>query len=295
MTTNLTPPAFRIGSISVQQVVEMQIPFLPPSVFLPDAPNDLVDALRPRFEPWALCPDTGKLIFAIQTYVIRTSKHTILVDTCVGCNKDSSMDFWHQREDRVWLQRLIATGVSPEDIDYVFCTHLHGDHIGWNTQLIDGQFVPTFPNAKYIFSQAEVEHASNAETARMPAWEQSVLPILEAGQAQLVETDFALDDEIWLSPTPGHTPGHVAVHLLSGGQHAVLVGDAIHSPLQCAHPEWSARPDTDKALSARTRIKLLENCLSENHLVLPAHFPLPSVGHVIAADQGFGFNFKRPD
>lgn len=293
MTLNYTPAPFRVGNIEVRQVVEMQFPFLRPATFLPDAPAGQIAQLRPDFEPWALCPDTGKMIFAVQTYVIRTSKHTILVDTCVGCDKHSGFDFWHMRTDSSWLSRLAAAGVTPDAVDYVFCTHLHGDHIGWNTQLQNGRYVPVFPNARYIFSQIEADYARHAEPARQLAWQQSVLPVIEAGQAQLVATDFALDDEIYLAPTPGHTPGHVAVYLHSAGQRAVLTGDVIHSPLQCAHPQWSARPDTDKALAAVTRRQVLENSLADNTLLLTAHFPAPSVGYVVAADTGFGFEFVR--
>jgi len=290
--TNLTPAPFNIGNIAVQQVVEMQTPLFEPSLFLPDSTEEKIAELTPAYSPWALCNKTGKLILAIQTYVLRSTKHTILVDTCVGCDKTSSIPIWHMRTDTSWLDRLTAVGVAPEDVDYVFCTHLHGDHIGWNTQLIDGRYVPVFPNAIYIFAKSEVDHAQSASTeARARAYEQSVVPVLEANQAQLVDTDFALDDEVWLTPTPGHTPGHVAVNIKSAGVEAILVGDAIHSPLQCVYPHWSALPDADPALAAQTRHDLLESCLADNRLVLTAHFPLPSTGVVSVADRGFGFTF----
>lgn len=290
---NLVPAPFQIGGITVQQIVEMQFPFLLPGVFLPTAPGERLEQLRPQFEPWALCPLSGKLIIAVQTYALRTRHHTILVDTCVGCNKHSPMEFWHRRTDDGWLTRLAAAGIRIDEVDYVFCTHLHGDHIGWNTRLLDGRFVPTFPNARYIFAATEVEHARNAEEARQPAWQESVLPILEAGQAQLVDTDFALDDEVWLSPSPGHTPGHVCVHISSAGQQAILTGDVIHSPLQCKHPEWSARPDIDKSLAADTRRQVLADNLETNRLMLSSHFPLPSIGHVVADGDTFGFDFIK--
>lgn len=287
-----TPAPVKIGNIEVRQVVEMQSPLFDPATFLPDSTPDAINELKPDFEPWALCPKTGKLILAIQTYVLQTTKHTILVDTCVGCNKSSSIPTWHMRDDASWLQRLISIGVSPESVDYVFCTHLHGDHIGWNTQLVDGRYLPVFPHAKYIFSKAEIEHASAAALAnRKLAYEQSVLPIIEANQAQIVESDFALDDEIWLTPTPGHTPGHVAVNIKSAGVEAIIVGDVIHSPLQCIHPEWSAIPDSDPALAAITRKTVLEDCAADNRLVLTAHFPLPSIGKVTSANPGYGFTF----
>lgn len=291
-TINYTPAPLKIGNIEIQQVVEMQSPLFAPGDFLPTSTIEQIDALKPQFEPWALCPQTGKLILAIQTYVLKTSHHTILVDTCVGCDKSSSIPVWHMRSDKSWLQRLISVGVTPDSVDYVFCTHLHGDHIGWNTQLIDGRYQPVFANARYIFSNKEIDFVGQSKLEnRKLAYTQSVLPIIEAGQAQIVDSDFALDDEVWLTPTPGHTPGHVAVNIKSAGVEAIIVGDAIHSPLQCVHPEWSSAPDSDPDLAAGTRTRLLETCAAENTLVLTAHFPLPSLGKVTAAERGFDFTF----
>lgn len=294
MTTSInhTPAPLKIGNVEVRQVVEMQLPFFDPATFLPDSTVDLINEIKHDFEPWALCPNTGKLILAIQTYVLKSGQHTILVDTCVGCNKSSSIPVWHMRDDSSWLDRLISIGVTPDAVDYVFCTHLHGDHIGWNTQLVDGRYVPVFPNAKYIFSKKEIDYAANITLEnRKLAYQQSVLPIIEANQAQIVESDFTLNDEIWLTPTPGHTPGHVAVNIKSAGVEALIVGDVIHSPLQCVYPQWSAMPDSDPALAANTRKNVLESCAEDNRLMLTAHFPLPSTGRVTPAKRGYGFSF----
>jgi len=289
---DLIPPPFTIGSIEIQQVVEMQAPFFKIGDFLPTSDSDKVNALKPQFEPWALCPETGKLVLAVQTYVVRTSRHTILIDTCVGCDKFSGIPDWHMRSDNSWLSRMASVGVAPESVDYVFCTHMHGDHVGWNTLLRDGRYVPTFPNAKYIFAKQEIDFQSTrTEESRKRCYQQSILPVLEAGQAQLVDSDFALDDEVWLVPTPGHTPGHVAVHLKSAGMEAVMIGDAMHSPLQCVHPEWSAKPDSDPIVAAQTRASLIETCVAQDHLVLTAHFTLPSIGKLTGASCGFGFTF----
>jgi len=289
---DLIPPPFTIGSIEIQQVVEMQAPFFKIGDFLPTSDSDKVNALKPQFEPWALCPETGKLVLAVQTYVVRTSRHTILIDTCVGCDKFSGIPDWHMRSDNSWLSRMASVGVAPESVDYVFCTHMHGDHVGWNTLLRDGRYVPTFPNAKYIFAKQEIDFQSTrTEESRKRCYQQSILPVLEAGQAQLVDSDFALDDEVWLVPTPGHTPGHVAVHLKSAGMEAVMIGDALHSPLQCVHPEWSAKPDSDPIVAAQTRASLIETCVAQDHLVLTSHFPLPSIGKLTGASCGFGFTF----
>jgi len=292
---NLIPPPFKIGNIEVQQVVEMQAPFFKTGKFLTTSSPDRVEELKPQFEPWALCPESGKIILAVQTYIVRSSKHTILLDTCVGCDKFSGIPEWHMRDDRGWLARMASVGVAPEAVDYVFCTHLHGDHVGWNTLLRDGRFVPTFPNAKYIFARKEIDFQSTrTEENRVRCYQESVVPVLEAGQAQLVDTDFALDDEVWLAPTPGHTPGHVAVHLKSAGMEAVMIGDLMHSPLQCIHPEWHAMPDSDPVLAAKTRKTLIENCIEHDHLVLTSHFPLPSVGKLSeVSGSAYGFTYTK--
>ena len=229
---------------------------------------------------------------------MKTARHTILIDACVGCEKSSHYDFWDRRTDRGWMDRLIASGTRPEEITHVFCTHLHGDHIGWCTELVGGRFVPTFPNARYIFARREVEHVQAAAPHRRAAYEESVLPVIEAGQADLVETDHQLDDGVWIAPSPGHTPGHVTVHLRSRGEEAAMVGDMIHSPIQLARPGWSTAVDVDGAEAARTRRRFLETSLAENRLVMTAHFPAPSVGRVRAGAEGdlgpFGFDFS-PD
>jgi glyoxylase-like metal-dependent hydrolase (beta-lactamase superfamily II) len=294
MTVNLAPPPFRVGDLAIQRVMEMQIPFRLPGEMFPSAlPGDLAE-LTPQFTPWAIDPDSGRAILAVQSYLVRTARHTILIDTCIGCDKTNTrIPDWANRTDQGWLERLAGTGVGPEQIDYVFCTHLHADHSGWNTRMLDGRWVPTFPNAKYIFARTEVEHA---ERAGLPQYAENVLPVIAAGQAVLVDSDHALDDQVWLEPTPGHTPGHVAVHLEagpnSGSDHAVMWGDLLHSPLQCLRPDWYFMIDTDPAQSVASRRRVLENCCEHNHLVLPAHFPAPSVGRIAAEGDAFRFGYE---
>ena len=280
---------FAVGEIRIERLVEMEFPFLTPMEAYLDAAADAVEALRERFEPWALCPTSGKMILAVQSYLVRTSRHTVLIDTCVGCDKSNSfLPAWHMRTDRAWLEALAAAGVAPEAIDFVFCTHLHSDHCGWHTRRVDGEWVPTFPNARYVFARSEIAHF---EANPNDAYRESVLPVIAAGQAELVDTDYALDDEIWLEPTPGHTPGHVAVRLASRGEEAVMCGDLMHSPLQCAHPEWRYRIDWDPILANATRRSFLESVCERDRLVLTAHFPSPSVGRVVADGEAFDFRY----
>ena len=248
------------GQIVIRRIVESICVEFDALSFFPQTTQDDWVRHRTWMEPWALDPVSGNLVLTIQAFLMRTRHHTILVDTCVGDHKPRPLrPFWHMQKLNTFLPRLAAAGVAPEDVDYVMCTHLHWDHVGWNTQLRDGRWVPTFPNAKYIFAEAEWKSFEALHRREpQPHFVDSILPVMEAGQAQLVRSDFALDDEVWLEPTPGHTPGHVCVHLASQGAQAVITGDCIHSPVQCAEPGWIMRADQDAALASATRRRFLE-------------------------------------
>jgi len=280
---------FDLGGVTVDRIVEMEFGFRTvPELFL-DVSEDELAPHRAALEPWAIEPETGRLIIAVQSYLVRTAHHTILLDTCVGCDKTSAfLPAWHKRSDRSWLDRLGAAGVVPEEVDFVMCTHLHSDHCGWNTQLVDGRWVPTFPNAKYVMTKREVEAAEGRQASQ---WEESISPVIAAGQALLVDGDHALDDHVWFEPTPGHTPGHVAVGLAGAKQDAVMCGDLIHSPIQCAHPDWRYSNDADSDEAVLTRRAFLEAGCESGRLVLTAHFPSPSMGRVEAEGEAFGFAF----
>ncbi len=191
-----------------------------------------------------------------------------------------------------FLRNLAAAGVEPEGVDYVLCTHLHRDHVGWNTRLRDRRWVPTFPNATYVFSQKEFDYwAMQLDQRPNEGWADSVLPVVEAGRAALVGNDFAIDDEVWLEPTPGHTPDHVGVHLKSNGAQAVITGDLMHSPVQCLEPTWAMRADFDHALACKTRRAFLERYCGTDVLVCATHFPSPSLGHIVPSGDAFRFEF----
>lgn len=283
----------QLGKIEIQRIVEMEVPFMTPADMFPDALPDDIEKHRHWLEPACLDPASGKLIIAIQTYVIRTPRHTILVDTCVGCDKTNNyFPQWHQRSDRTWYKRLLDSGIDPASVDYVFCTHLHGDHCGWNTRLVDGRFVPTFPNAKYVIAEKEIRHS---EATGHPAYTESVLPCIETGQVIAANGDFVLDDHVWLEATPGHTPGHVSVHLQSGPHRAVLTGDLIHCPIQCLYPHWRYWIDYDAQQAIETRKRFLETHCAEQSLVLTAHFPSPSAGYIRQANDTYRFSFLDID
>ncbi len=282
----------KLGDISINRILELESLFARPEEMFDEAVPEALEPHRHWLEPKALDPETGKMILPVQSYLLRTRHHTILIDTCIGCRKSyGGVPQWKDLREETWLANLAAAGVGPEDIDYVFCTHLHVDHCGWNTRLIDGSWAPTFPNARYIL--AKDEYAA-CEAAGTPVFHENVLPIMEAGQAVLVAADYALDDEVWLTPAPGHTAGHVAVNIASRGCKAIMTGDLIHSPLQLAHPDWSPKFDTDPALSAKTRRSFLDRHCEADILVMTAHFPSPSVGHVAPhAEREFDFEFSE--
>lgn len=279
-----------LGDLRIDRIVEFDEPIFTLRDFFDEATPEAVEPHREWLEPWALDPATGKMILPVQSYLVRTRHHTVLIDTCIGCGKSSdSVPEWKDLRDDTWLSSLTAAGVQPDAIDYVFCTHFHLDHCGWNTRRSGGRWVPTFPNARYIFSREEY---AAAEAEGDSVFHENVVPIMEAKQGLLVDMDYALDDEIWLSPTPGHTAGHVAVNLASKGARAVMCGDIMHTPLQVAEPAWSPNFEFDGVRSTATRKAFLETHCDTGTLVLTAHFPSPSIGRVVAhAERGFDFRY----
>jgi glyoxylase-like metal-dependent hydrolase (beta-lactamase superfamily II) len=286
---------FTLGNFDIARIVETEDPFLPPHEMFVEATPETIRPYLGDLGSNGICPRSGKLILPIQSYLVRSHRHMVLVDACVGNDKSHSwFPQWHKRRDRTYLSRMAALGVSPPDIDYVLCTHLHVDHSGWNTRLENGRWVPAFPNARYVFSKPECEYAERlSQKGQDTTFDENVAPIIEAGRAVLVDMDHQIDEQIWLEPTPGHTPGHVAVHLRSGGVKAVITGDLIHSPLQCRHPEWNFVFDSDKPLALRTRRDFLETYSESGVVILTSHFPSPSTGHF--RDAGAAFRFEYAD
>ena len=286
----------KLGGLEILRALELVTPFSP-FHFFPETTEEDWAPHRHWLEPDALDPETDQLLFPMQSYVIRTSHHTILIDSCVGNGKERpTRPHWHLKTDETYLNALAEHGIAPEAIDFVMCTHLHSDHVGWNTRLENGRWVPTFPNARYIFSKKEVEawgDVGHEKFSRTP-FEDSVLPVLEAGRAELVTDDYALDDEVFLESTPGHTPGHVAISLRSKGASAVMCGDLMHSPIQCLHPEWIAWPDWDAEQAKQTRYAFLDRYCESDTLICTAHFPLPSAGHIIRSEEACRFVYDEP-
>ena len=282
---------FAVGDLTISSIVEQEGPFFDALEFLPDLTPDTLAENRGWLEQGRALDAGGQLVLCIQSYVVRTPRHTVLIDSCVGNDKERpTRPFWHMRSDQTYLQGLSGAGISVEDIDFVLCTHLHPDHVGWNTRLADGRWVPTFPNARYVFSQREfLFWQERHNQGAIPYMTDSVLPIIEADRADLVRSDHGLDDHVRLVPTPGHTPDHFSVEIASNGELAVVTGDLIHSPIQCRYPELSMYVDYDRQQSAATRRAFLEKHCDSGTLVCTAHFPSPSAGHVSRWGDGFRF------
>ncbi|MFO1425857.1 MAG: MBL fold metallo-hydrolase [Steroidobacteraceae bacterium] len=227
---------------------------------------------------------------------MRTPRHTILVDTCIGNDKDrGGAEGFHMLRTG-WLDNLHAAGVDPARVDYVMCTHMHADHVGWNTRLRDGRWVPTFPNARYVFARTEFEHRrglwESGGNSGFGAFVDSVLPVVESGQALLVDGDHDLEGHLTLEPAPGHTPGNVVIHLRSQGAHAVMSGDVLHHPIQVVYPEWSAAFCEDPVQSAAMRRRFVETHADRDVIVLPAHFPAPTAGRIRSRGARWRFEFS---
>ena len=286
-----------VGRVRIDRVVEFERPLLAPAVLLPEVDDALLARHRAWLEPDLLDPATGHLVISFHSFAIRTPRSLILVDTCSGNDRDRPGKPRYHRKSWPYLENLAAAGIAPEAVDYVLCTHLHVDHVGWNTRLVDGRWVPTFANARYLFDreewafwQAEYETEGFADD---PFYEDSILPVIAAGRVDFVAGDHEIDPWVRLEPSRGHTPGHVCVRVRDGAAEAVMTGDMMHHPLQCAEPRLSSCFCVDPERSRRTRRGFLERHADGGALVLPAHFPTPTGGRVRSAGEGFRFSFER--
>jgi glyoxylase-like metal-dependent hydrolase (beta-lactamase superfamily II) len=279
---------WQIGAVKITRVVELEVAG-GTRFILPDATPEAcrgIDWLKPHF-----MTDEGRLIMSIHALLIDTGKRRIIVDTCIGNDKERNVPAWSHLQTS-FLADLAAAGYPRESIDTVMCTHLHVDHVGWNTMLVDGQWIPTFPNARYLVAEQEWRYWDTNEDEQNygSVLADSVRPIIAAGLMDFVAMEHRLCGEVWLEPTPGHTPGHVSVHIASNGVEALITGDCIHHPCQIARTDWCSSADFDRAQGQRTRTELLERYADRPVLVIGTHFATPTAGHVKrGADGSFRF------
>jgi glyoxylase-like metal-dependent hydrolase (beta-lactamase superfamily II) len=276
---------WQVGKVKITKVVELET-VGSTRFILPLATNEEIRKL-----PWLIphfATEEGRLKMSIHSLVVETPARRIVVDTGLGNNKQGrTVPTWNNRQGP-FLDTMREAGFPPDSIDTVLCTHLHVDHVGWNTELVDGRWVPTFANARYVFGRGEYEHWRDYsdEPEKAAVFKDSVQPIAEAGKADLVADDARLCDEITLIPTPGHSPGHMSIHIQSDGEDALLTGDVAHHPCQMAHLEWSSTADSDPVRSVVTRRELFSRFADTPTLVIGGHF---NAGRI--RREGDAFNF----
>lgn len=283
-----SPVQLTIGDVRITAVIETES-VLPVGVLFPGAAGDELNAIDWLAEPFATA--AGEIRLTIQAFVIETPRKRVLVDTCLGNDKQRASGFGHMLKTD-FLDRLAIAGYPRESIDVVLCTHLHTDHVGWNTMLEDDRWVPTFPNARYLLGRMEFEFWRGAQDGNdEELFRDSVQPLLDAGLVDLVEVDHRIDDRVRLTPTHGHTPGHVSVLVedAAGATQAFVTGDSFHSPAQVARPDWGAFVDCDRQASAATRARLLKELGDSGIRVFGTHFPAPTHGTIVREGTGFRF------
>lgn len=267
-----------LGSASVEKIVDLDPFRLPLDLLMPDVDPAWLAQHRSLLSPYHVDFERGEVLLGLHSLLLWIGSLTVLIDTCVGEHKERPRRAdWHQRGGSGYLERLAAAGVQPEDVDIVLCTHLHADHVGWNTRLSDGRWVPTFPNARYLIGSRELDHWQ-AEEQRAPGqhnhgcYADSVLPVIEAGLIERVDDGFEMGAGAELIGLPGHTPGQIGLCLdCRGGRQAFFCGDVIQTPVQVLRPDWSSRFCADPALATRTRVELFERAAENDALIIPAH------------------------
>jgi glyoxylase-like metal-dependent hydrolase (beta-lactamase superfamily II) len=267
---------WQIGKVKITQVVELTTASLGPHL-LPQATPEALSHL-----PWItpFIDEDGRIVLSMHSLILESDGRILMVDTCIGNDKARTYPRWNQMQTD-YLEKLRAAGFAPEDFDTVLCTHMHVDHVGWNTRLVGGVWQPTFANARYLYAEEEWAHWRSEPQEYGPVIEDSVQPIFDAGLADLVRPDHRVTDEVWLEPTPGHTPGHVSIHIASEGEEAVITGDMIHHPCQIAHAEWSSSADWNQEMSHETRAAFLKRYSDRPVLVIGTHFAAPTAGHIV--------------
>lgn len=286
----------RIGDAAIVPVIELERVPYPLAYFFLDLDPGQFAAQLGWLAPEHYDPEADAALLSHHAWLVDVAGYKVLIDPCIGNHKKREVIAAYDGLDTPWLDRLAAAGARPEDIDFVFCTHLHVDHCGWNTRLEDGRWVPTFPNARYIFTKDEHAFWSRELTTPLPdalafnrgVFIDSVQPVIEAGLALIVDGPFTFAECISLLPTPGHTQGHAAALLESGGDGIVFAGDAIHHPLQVIHPALSTRGFSDLAQSIESRRMLLDLCADRGFMLAPAHFRHSRACRVARTD-GDGF------
>jgi glyoxylase-like metal-dependent hydrolase (beta-lactamase superfamily II) len=287
--------AISIGLLSIVRIEQTVMSNVLLTDLLPDVDAAALERHSAALLPHFIDPTQRFCTISIHSWLIRARGLTVLIDTCAGNGKVRPSNVkWNNRADP-YIERLAAFGCRPEDVDYVFCTHFHIDHVGYNTSLVGNRWLPTFPNARYVFSRAEhdfwdpanpfAEHLGESDRI----FEDSIAPIIESKQAILVDDGWDLDGVFRIVQTGGHTPGHIVVEATSDGECAVFAGDLLHHPIQIYEPHLNSGHCRDGAVAHASRCRILESCADKGALLLPAHFASPHAGYVARESAGFAF------
>jgi glyoxylase-like metal-dependent hydrolase (beta-lactamase superfamily II) len=272
----------RLGDVTITRVVEIDRSFYPTASMLPESTADAVARHGGWIRPHFFDESTGDIGSRIQSYVVRTPARTVVVDTGVGNDKRRhESPIWNMRQG-TYLDDLAHAGAKPEDVDLVIITHMHVDHVGWNTRLVAGHWQPTFPRATYLMVGDEWEfwkRERDRDEGAAVLIDDSIGPIVETGRAKLVDASYVIDDHLSFEPWPGHTPGHAAVRLRTGGGDAVFSGDLMHRVVQVAEPQWNSRFCHDGPRARASRQAFVEQHADSGVLVCAAHFPRP--GYIV--------------
>jgi glyoxylase-like metal-dependent hydrolase (beta-lactamase superfamily II) len=283
-----TPERWSIGDISVTKVLETMLDHERAVDVLPISDEDLG-----RHRGWMgpYLGANGEMLMSVHTFCVQTGEQKIVVDTCIGNDQNYGESPYLAIFNGLatdLLERMETIGFGPSEVDLVVCTHLHPDHVGWNTIRAGDTWVPTFPRARYVLSRKDADAWRTLKGAHNP-WPFAVQPIEDAGQLDLVDAPAQLAEGVSLRPTPGHTPGHVSVVLQSQGETAVITGDMVHSPVQLVEPAWTYKHDSDRAEATRSVESLVGLATAHQALILGTHFPTPTAGNVRRGPGGLSW------
>ena len=267
-----------IGSATIETITDLDPFALPMETLFPGRPVEELRGHAMDLAPHHLDFDASNILLGVHSHLLRLEGRNILIDTCIGEHKPRPRrpDDWNQRVNSGYLEKLAERGLKPEDIDMVFCTHLHADHIGWNTILVDGRWVPTFPNARYLIGRTEFAHWQKTEETQPGqhnhgAFVDSIKPILDAGLIDLVDDGFEILEGLTVKALPGHSPGQIGLCLCHGGQKAIFCADAVHSLVQVFKPDWTSRFCADVDAAIATRLAVFEDSITDGTILIPAH------------------------
>lgn len=284
--------SWMIGDIKVSSLVEYFGPTHDPDFLYPDFNREAFEKIASQFPPAHYYATSDRLVIAIQMWIVEAGENVILIDAGVGNHKQRGTERMHMLNSLVpsWMA---AIGVAPEDFTHIVLTHLHSDHVGWNTVLEGDRWVPTFPNARYFFPKADFDYFNAEFEAKTGAdggaFPDSVLPVIEAGLVEFIVDQREIADCLQVKQAPGHTPGQLNYWIESGGQTGVFSADIMHHIVQIYQPKWNSAfcvlPDVARA----TRVQFLANAAAAEALVMPCHFAMPHCGYIRAQAGGYVF------